>query len=487
MKRVKLNIGKGLRIAMLALSILGGSYAISKTKPVTQITYGFTISLLGLMRKHKITVTEDEEKTIKAFDAELQEQLTAWAKENNKGILEKGAFTEFLKANPDIATDLNIKDYKIGEKSIEEWMRDMGKEMKKTSDLFSKNGGGKPDNELKRMLAEKMPEIERIFKNSKGSVGFVTINCKAAEIMTTENVGDSTAVEAVGDITDSFRVDGFVPKRQDRQFIFDVASRTFTTDIEQYITWDEEGDAQGALEIVEEGEVKPLMSFTTVRNVSEVQKAAGKIIVTEEFTKFRKRLWTIVQNLFNQKVLRDYQNMLTVNLIAAAGAYTATSLDGTIANPTKFHAIAAAAALLESRNFNPDVLVINPQDKWSMMLLQDNEGRWYTNIITDGVDGQPRIMGFRVVSTNKMPVGDFLLAEGGLWTIEEEAVQMRMGYGISVDGEGTVSSDFDTNRFRIIGELFFHDYIASNNSGSLVKDSYATIMEALASVEGGNP
>lgn len=301
---------------------------------------------------------------------------------------------------------------------------------------------------------------------------------KVAANMTTSNAIDYSGLN--GTEISNFRIDSFVPKRWDRQFIFDFADRVTTASVPEYIIWDEEGAQDGSFAVVTEGSVKPLTQYAIVENKSKAKKAAGKMVVTTEFEKFKSRAAQIIRGLFNDKLMRDYQGQLTTDLLAAATAYVGTALDGTVAKPTDFHAVAAVAAQLETLNFSPDTLVIHPQDKWRMALTQDSTGQFLiATIPVAGANGQIQLMSFNTITSTKMTLGTFMLGEGKNWKIEDEAVTLRMGpYGLTMNG-GTAESDFDFNRIRLIGELFFHSYIPTNLAGSFCKASFATMKDTL--------
>ncbi|HVX00507.1 MAG TPA: hypothetical protein VHA52_08750, partial [Candidatus Babeliaceae bacterium] len=93
-------------------------------------------------------------------------------------------------------------------------------------------------------------------------------------------------------------------------------------------------------------------------------------------------------------------------------------------------------------------------------------------------DGSISMFGFRVIVTNKITPGNFILGESNLYKIEEEGVQVRIGYGLSMNGT-TPEFDLDYNRFRIIGEIFFHNYISSMHAGSYIYGNFAAIKTAL--------
>lgn len=353
--------------------------------------------------------------------------------------------------------------------------------------LEESGAGGKNKKTFKTELQERMKKVEQIFKTGEGEV---RLSLRAPAIMTTQNTIDGHN-ELPDDLIESFSVGAFVEKRQPREYVFDIANLVTVAAIEQYKTWLEEGDEEGAFAIVEEGGLKPLVSMNLVRNHSEYRKVAAKYVVTEEFQKFRRNAYNIITRLIRQKLLRDYAAILTTDLIADAAAYVGSALDGQYpANlVTDYHAIGAVAAQIESINFQPDVLIMNPQDKWRIGLSQDTQGQFYLTIPITDPSGQTRMMGFLLRTSNRVPVGDFILGESGLWEIEQESISVRMGYGVEVtkdNGNVTeVEADFDHNRFRVIVENFFHNYIATNNEGSFVYANFDAVKALVEEDAGG--
>lgn len=341
---------------------------------------------------------------------------------------------------------------------------------------------------LKDLLFDKWDDISKIARSGEGSIA---LNVRAAAIMTTENVIDYPEEGIPDEMIESFDVGEFVRKRRPRQYVFDIADRRTVSKLTEFKTWLEEGDEEGAFAIVAEGGLKPLVSTSLVRNFVKTQKVAGKQVYTEEVPKFRQEAYNIIRTLINDKLLRDYQAILTSNLLAQSASYVGSALDGQFDNPTDYHAIGAVAAQIEALDFLPDVLIMNPQDKWRIGLSQDTVGQFYLAIPVTDPSGETRMMGFIIRTSNLVPVGTAILGESGLWKIEDEAVQIRIGYGIStttatVSGSTVVTSvehDIDHNRFRIIAETFFRNYIATNHLGSYVKFDFAEVKALLQTEE----
>src|SRR5690606_17760038 len=165
-----------------------------------------------------------------------------------------------------------------------------------------------------------------------------------------------------------------------------------------YKIWLEEGSEEGAFAVVAEGGLKPLVSTSLVRNYSTVRKVAGKYVVTEEFAKFRRNAYNIIQRIIQQKMLRDKAGILTTSLLGDAASYVSSALDGQYPaeQVTDYHAIAAVAAQIEALGFVPDMLILNPEDKWRIGMLQGSNGQFFLNIPSIDPTGAPRLMGFQV-------------------------------------------------------------------------------------------
>lgn len=263
-------------------------------------------------------------------------------------------------------------------------------------------------------------------------------------------------------------------KRRGREYIHDIANVTVVTEVPETFVFDEEGSEDGSFAVVAENQLKPQVNLKLIRNQVNAKKAAGYIVVTEELMKWRERVWANIQRLFSDKVQRDYEAKLTDDLMTNATGYVSTALDGTIDAPTDFDAIAAGVLQLESLDYLPDVLVINPADKWRLALTESKNGTFILPYVQQG--GEFGVLGLRVITTTRRPVGEFVIGESSTWFIEEEEPRLRTGL---------VNDDFIHNRMTIIGEVFFLSYVPSNNAGSFVKGNFNTIKEALKKTAAG--
>jgi hypothetical protein len=500
MKRRNIHIGWKL-LAASVLVLLGVFY-----KPLMMtfmILAGLALMLPTkwnvehMLRGKLYTGDPDDDDDDDDDKAEAKKVLLAVKKQTEK-ILEKRGFISKEALDKELETRMaklqnfskeDVALLKIwleeGDKGIRSILKKQGEDIAAIVEKGTKSD--KKVNAIRAWFEDKkvQEKLQRIFETQSGEI---KLDVRAAATMTLDNT-ISTEGTLPEELIESFSIGAFVPKRQPREYVFDIAYRRTVAKITQFKTWLEEGSEQGAFAVVTEGGLKPLVSTALVRNHSEYTKVAAKQVYTEEFVKFRQEAYTIIQRLINMKLIRDYASILTTRLLADAAPYVASALDGQYANPTDYHAIGAVAAQIEGLNFVPDVLIMNPQDKWRIGLLQDNQGQFYLTIPITDPSGQTRMMGFTLRVSNRVPVGSFILGEGGLWEIEDEPITIRMGMGITVTG-GTsngggnvtdVQSDMDHNRFRIIAETFFHNYIATNNQGSFVLAEFAVVKALLAS------
>lgn len=424
---------------------------------------------------------EDEDDSTKEERMLLRKITKRMGKEFAKrGITDKTSVAAM------VATELNglnmeeLRKFNADSSSAITSVKNIAGELEKIKQNMQSRGNTKV-NRFAVDLEKRMADIEKIFQGKGENRSIVKLNVRAAAVMTTDNTINEVTNAIPADLIESFSIAEFVGKRFGRQYIYDVADRTVVAEIEEFKTWLEEGDEEGAFAIVAEGAIKTLVSTSLVRNFAQAKKVAGKYIVTEEFAKFRKNAYSIIRNLIMDKLVRDYNAIITADFQAEAAGYTGTALDGTITAPNDYDAIGAVAAQIETLNFVPDVLVLNPQDKWRLRLSKDAEGRYLFPMVTE--NGQTIVLSLRLITSTFQTVGSFTLAESGLFKIEEEPITVRIGYGVTVTGNNPVTavvSDFDNNQLRVIVETFFRDWLATPNVGSIVTATFAAVKAALA-------
>ena len=386
-----------------------------------------------------------------------------------------GQFQEFAKgklSENEVIEKINEKLKSWSEENgiSKEKMEKMREKMKKQGEMLSslKEGGSVRNVKGLRAAFEKhYDELVDAVKGHKQNFRIKAVSeHTAGKIQTTSNSISTTTSSILSDSVEH-NTELFM-QRRGREYIHDIANVTVVDEVPEILVYDEEGAEDGSFAVVAENGLKPQVQLKLVRNQVTAKKAAGYIVVTEEMMKWRDIVWAQILRLFRNKLERDYEAKLTDDLMTNATSYTSTALDDTVENPTDFDAIIAAVLQLESLNFSPDVLVINPADKWKLAMTETKNGALILPYIQQG--GQFNMLGLRVITTTRVTAGDFILGESDTWFVQEETPSLRTGL---------VNDDFIYNRMTIIAEIFFLSYVPSNNAGSFVKGKFSTIKEAL--------
>lgn len=406
-----------------------------------------------------LDMSADELKLIEKMEAAINDALPKDDGEVDKRI------NEALKA-------ANIK---VGDRNLEDVLREIGETRDKALDAVTKNM------DIAGLVEKAMPEIEKVYKAREGTwVGTVQ---KAAAIMTTSNTVDYSTNSVSAEVLESFSLARYAAKRYGRQYVGDLVDMTTESEIQETKIWYEEGDFEGAYAVVSEGNLKPLVSAKLVRNISEAKKIAGKYVYTEEFAKFRKEAKKIIERIIRDQLVRAFYAQLVTAINSASVGYTMSSLDNSVANPNDFDAIVAMVAQAQSIDFNPNVIVIHPVDIARLRLTKAGDDHYVFPVAsTSGATGPLEL---NVIVSSLQTIGTVTIAESGLFKVEAEAIKMRVGYGLSLDSEDNPEHDFDHNRFRVILEVFFHAFLPSPYSGSIVRASLATVKAALEKPEEG--
>lgn len=331
-----------------------------------------------------------------------------------------------------------------------------------------------------RAAIEKDKDAWEAFKNrksnsfgtAKGDAAIEIGNVRAAITMT---VGSSTGTSAF--VPNVEVVPGFVDLARNQPFIENYANTSNTTSAR--IVWAEKYNPQGNAAFIGEGVVKSLISFEIRTMESYAKKVADKIKVSTEMLEDIDFIASEIENELRYKVdmavdaslltgAGDASNSATdlKGLTAYIGGFVLTTIATT--TPNNFDAIRAAAAQVVSLNFNPSIVFINTIDAANMDLVKDTQGR---PLAMQYKDANGKVYRLTVVETNQMPVGSFLLGD-----MSRFKVRNYQPFAISY---GWVNDDFEKNLVTIIGERRLHAFVAANDTGAFVYDTFANVKTAI--------
>lgn len=231
--------------------------------------------------------------------------------------------------------------------------------------------------------------------------------------------------------------------RYPENFILEVIPNTQVDRVPQQVIRMEEGTEEGTVAITAEGAIKPLQSNTFVRTVTNRNKWAGRIEWSEEFEMDHQALFDAIVQMFEQKVIRAWQNGLIDIIETNAIAYTSSALDDTLIAPDNGLAVVAGQSSIQSLNYTPNTVIMNPADLVAVMFQQDANGNLkispYINVTTGTINGM------RLFASNTITPGTALVGDSTVYR------EWHSGFIFRV---GTYNDQFIRNLKTAIGEVF---------------------------------
>jgi hypothetical protein len=172
-------------------------------------------------------------------------------------------------------------------------------------------------------------------------------------------------------------------------------------------------------------------------------------------------------SMFEDDVLRAYQNGVLADIVAWADTYVSTGLDGTIANPTVHTVIGAGQLHIRNFNYEPDVIFISPTDVAKMVYTQDNNGNQM--FIPEAF----QFAGLTPFVTNQITAGKILI--GTKRTVKEQ-------HGNLIIRKGVHGDQFIENESTIVGEIFSVLSLPTQSQTSWLYMDVATVQGLLQKV-----
>ena len=230
----------------------------------------------------------------------------------------------------------------------------------------------------------------------------------------------------------------------------------------------EQAPKEGAFAVTTEGATKPLLQYKFVKTLTSRKKIAGRIEWSEEFEKDYNALFREIVRIFNRDFIKDWQSKIFAEIVANATPYVSSVLDGTFIAPDNGLAVVAGQSQVQSLNFTPNVVLMNPADVVATLFQQDANGNLkqhpYINIATGTINGM------RLVSSNYITQGTAYVGQSDVYSEEHEAPMFRLGQ---------YNDQFIKNMYTAILESFFILSIAELDLNSWVELDLDTVKTAL--------
>lgn len=401
--------------------------------------------------KAKETLTESEENFFGSIGEAIEKALTEESVERNKQLNAITSKLGSVDEGEDLATV--VRNLATVIDNVE----------KKATRSFS----NADKYNLRKKLEEKREDIQRARQGGNPwSIEFKASRAASA-LMTTGTI--LTGAQAVNNpnLFDDMDV---VVIQYPKNFILDAISSRLVSKVPQTWRWKEQITAgDGVPAATNEGAAKPLVDKKFTWAYANRVKYAGRVEMTEEVEIDFEQLVIDIVNMFEQDVLRAWNNGVLAAVVAYASAYTSTSLDGTVLSPDIFAVIAAGIAWIQNNDYEPDVIAMNPADVWVARTTQDSNGNYKISPLGVG----DNFAGLTPFITNKVAAGKILI--GTRSTIQEQ-------HGNFIIRKGTHGDQFIENESTVVGEIFSVLKTPTQSKPSWVYMDIATIKAALQKV-----
>ncbi len=253
--------------------------------------------------------------------------------------------------------------------------------------------------------------------------------------------------------------------RYPKNFVLDAITSSTVAKVPESRKWKEQVTAgTGAIAEVAQGDTKPLVDYKFEYKYAHRKKYAGRIEMTEETEIDFDQLMLDIINLFENDVLRKYQDGVLADILSWCNSYSGTALDGTLIVPGVHNVVAAMALEVRNNEYEPDVLFINPGDYASALIMQDAEGA-QTFLPAEVV-----FPGLNVFATTKVAAGTMVI--GTQSVIQEQ-------HSNFIIRRGTYGTQFIENESTIVGEIFSLLKLPTESKKGWLKGDIATILSAL--------
>ena len=388
------------------------------------------IDLVEALKKQGIVFEDGQEKVIAELSTAVEKAMET----------QNSTFESALKTALDERIGLAEKDDNNNVVTIMTKMKEVAEQVELLGNKTAIKLSEVEKYQLKKTIEKEHAKIVDAIKNKTP----YQIEFKAAAIHLTTNgtVSNDTGLDFP--VTDNVLVDNDIAKiRYPENFILNVIPNTQVANVPAQRIRKEQAPKEGAVAVTAEGAVKPLQQYKFVRTSTDRVKYAGRIEWSEEFEMDFMALFAEIINLFEQDVIRTWQNGLVTTITTNATAYVSSVLDGTFPQPDNGLAVVAGQSQLQALNYSPDIVLMNPADLVATLFVQNTDGDLKLTPYINTTAGT--INGMRLVQSNTIAQGFAYVGESRLYREQHSNFIMRTGqYG----------NQLIENEYTAIGEVF---------------------------------
>jgi hypothetical protein len=413
------------------------------------------LNLRSALEKGGAILDENQIKFVSAIENEMNERAKKQEEAYSKSLTE--ALRSVLGAQ-----EKNEKGETV---TVAEQLRNLAEGLEKVEKNNVRQISNLEKFQLRKMVREQHNDIVDAIRNGKDLE--ITFNAKRAAAIYTASTAVANDTGVLLPLNENYEFESEISKiRYPENFILDVISNRQVAKVPQQIIKNEQATAEGAVALVAEGGTKPLVSDTFLRTLTLRKKYAAHIEWTEEFEMDNEMLYNEILAMFEEKVVRAWNNGLISTIVSNGTAYTTSVMDNTLVIPDNGLAVIACQSVINGMNFNADVVLMHPSDIVTTMFTQDTEGN--SRLLPYMQNGQ--INGMRVVSSNAITLGTAVVMDSSVYREMHSDFILRFG---------TYNDQFIKNQKSAVGEVFSILRIAKNNLPGVMAVTLSTVRAAL--------
>lgn len=418
---------------------------------------------------------------------ELKKDVGAKAAEDIKGrfdALEKSVNEKYSQMTAGLMTNKQFEDFKAAElnslndsiKTIGDLTKTVQEQGDKINELMKGGNQNEATKTMEDWFEEQMPSFKALRQKKVGEVEFTAADLRKAGVVGFRKVAGVQSVTGTVQSMDTPPGSPYLPGLGDSTLqLFEmvrnpnfILNRVNVGRTNQYrLAWINEttvdADATASANVAE-GAQKPQVQHLFKVEMSVAKKAAAWMELTEEFEDDLPGLATAVRRMLQNDVMRAFDDAIQAAVIAAARPFEITGLDGKVPFTTLFDAIGALLAQVGFYNYIPNTVALNPVTDWTMLMDKDAQGRYLNPPFLNRINAL-------LVDATKVAVGYGLAGD-----LSQYNVDIYKDFSLRV---GWINDEFIKNKFAILGELRYHNYISDNRKKAIVYNNLLAVQQKI--------
>lgn len=432
------------------------------------------------------------------LDQLVEKAGSQFKKEIEKHKKEVQDLVEQITKQKGFATEEQYDALKTAQEEAEKNMRDiLEKQGVSLTELQTQVASkGKAIKSIPEVLKEHEQELRQIHAQGMGVKQFMlSVNGKGETIFQPHDVskvaGPTGTVDGLGEAgtlssvitnissqADILRIGGGAGivnnYTNSSNWLFDLINVTNAGFDRSLVTYWEELPKEGTAAVVAEGATKPLVQYRYVLRSQQYKKYAHMITFTDEFDLDFRKLHDDIMFKGRRDITAGVNSAVLTDVIAQATAYNTASSFGTVPNANDYDAIAAMAAQVDNATYGntANAAVMSTFKKYRMGVTKDTTGGYLNR---PGVIDQIRFVGNPAMGDDAVVVGD----------LKQYNLILRGGLIVKIGYNGT---DFSENKYSVVMEQFYFNYISEARKSAIVKGpNFADVKTAINEPEPETP